>query len=542
MNNYLLRISAFAALLAFLSSFLYGCGDASKSDEYGNYRPNNTNYEYEFAEGNAYDNQDEKTQDSPEAPSPNEEYSKIEEIGFLSPQSNPLSTFSADVDTASYANVRRLIEDSSAIPEGAVRVEEFINYFDYDYPDPENGELFSRYVEIADCPWNSSNKLMLVSIKAEEIETEELPPSNIVFLIDSSGSMNGYDKLPLVQTAFSMLAENLSADDRISIVTYASSSETLLRGESGKNKDTILQALYSISASGSTNGEGGIRTAYDIAEQYFIKGGNNRVIIATDGDMNVGASSEDDLVKLIESKRDSGIYLSVLGFGTGNIKDNKMEAIADHGNGNYSYIDSVDEAKRVLVNEMSGNLYTVAKDVKIQVEFNPSTVESYRLIGYDNRIMDAHDFIDDSKDAGEVGSGHTVTALYELSLKGVSASFDGIQLEFGDQHTTEPEPSEAPTRSELCKVSVAYKDIDSESDKSTYISDLYGMEKYSDTPSDSIRLAGAAAEFAMLLKDSEYKGNSSYDQLIAAIGSLNTDDEKISELYELSKTASTLYR
>ncbi|MDD6279193.1 MAG: VWA domain-containing protein [Oscillospiraceae bacterium] len=547
MNTKLLKISAVTASAALLASVFTGCAAEDSQKENNNYVPYDSNYNYEFIpEQNQNSDEtnsaaDKISENSPAEVNPNEEYSPVTEQGFKNPYEFPLSTFSADVDTASYANVRRIIEDAQAIPDGAVRVEEFINYFDYDYPAPTDGELFGRCVEIADCPWNSANKLMLVGIKAKEIMTQETPPSNLVFLIDASGSMAGYNKLPLVQGAFSMLAEELSENDRISIVTYANNSEIVLAGESGKNKDKILEALYSIKTGGNTNGEAGIRSAYELAEKCFINGGNNRVIIATDGDLNVGASTENELVSIIETKRESGIYLSVLGFGTDNIKDNKLEALADNGNGNYSYIDSVAEAERALVSEMKGNLYTVANDVKIQVEFNPSTVESYRLLGYDNRIMEAHDFTDSSKDAGEVGSGHTVTALYEISLKS-SSSFDGIPLEFASEHTNNSSDVNTSARTELCKISVAYKDPASESAQQQCTSCLYGQECFTESPSDNFRLAGAAAEFAMLLKNSEYKMDSSYGQVMETINSINSENEKISELRDLVSTASALYK
>lgn len=549
MKKNTIKASALAVSICMLCSALTSCGSAEspaseepKKDDYS-YSNSTPEYEddalYEAAPagdeyyGGYYE-------EYPVMPSPDEEYDAPAEGGFKDPKAEPLSTFSADVDTASYTNVRRLIEDGSYIPEDAVRAEEFINYFDYDYPDPEEGK-FSQYVEIGDCPWDASHKLIMVGLQGKRMEKAETPPSNLVFLIDSSGSMDSYDKLPLVQNAFSMLAENLTEKDRISIVTYAGSSSTLIKGASGKDKDDILEALYSIDAAGSTNGEGGINTAYELAEKYFIEGGNNRVILATDGDLNVGASSTDELTELIESKRDKGIYLSVLGFGTGNYKDARMEALADNGNGNYSYIDSVDEAHRVLVEEMSGTLYTIAKDVKIQVEFNPSQVSSYRLIGYDNRLMEAEDFYDETKDAGEVGAGHSVTALYEVELVSDEGTYHGIDLEFADQHA---QPLENKTekdneRTELCKLSLTYKDTDTNED--IYDSQLFGMEKYSKDPSDRLKLAGAAAEFAMILKDSEYKGSSDYSYVRKTAEALSGSSEKAAELAELAETASSLF-
>lgn len=544
MNKKYLRTTALSLACALTAVSFCSCAENSEYSSSYN-AAHYSSSQYENADSEAEESADEwyyEESSSASAPSPNEEYQEFIESGFKDPNTEPLSTFSADVDTASYSNVRRLIEDAQYVPEDAVRIEEFINYFDYDYPDPQNGDVFGKYVEIADCPWNSRTKLMMVGIQGMRIEQEETPPSNLVFLIDSSGSMSSYDKLPLVQTAFSMLAENLTENDRISIVTYANSSSTIIAGADGTYKDDILEALYSINAGGGTNGEGGIETAYELAEEYFIEGGNNRIIIATDGDLNIGASTGDELVELIETKRDKGIYLSVLGFGTGNIKDNRLEALADNGNGNYSYIDSVDEAQRVLVTEMSGTLYTVAKDVKIQVEFNPSQISSYRLIGYDNRLMDAHDFIDNTKDAGEVGSGHSVTALYEIELADTSAMYDGIELEFASEHKTDSAAQQETNggRTELCKLSVAYKDVDT--NKDVYLSDLFGMEKYSDSPSDAFRLAGAVAEFGMLLRNSEYKENSRYEHVAEVVGELAPNGSKeVKELYDLVTTASSLY-
>ena len=542
MNNSSKRYTAMAASCALIMSTFCSCGDNSTSSS-GNYKKDehrNNNSIVSEASQTADEEYAPEFTDSPRPsyPSGNEEYKEYIESGFKDPSAEPLSTFSADVDTASYSNIRRLIEDGSFVPEDAVRAEEFINYFDYDYPNPEEGRVFGDYVELADCPWNPANKLMMIGIQGRRLPENDAPPSNLVFLIDSSGAMASYDKLPLVQTAFSMLAEKLTENDRISIVTYAGSTDTRIAGASGNDKDDILSALYSITASGGTNGEGGIEKAYALAEKYFIDGGNNRVILATDGDLNIGASSEDELVKLIKAKRDKGIYLSVLGFGTGNYKDNKMEAIADNGNGNYSYIDSVDEAHRVLVQEMEGTLYTIAKDVKIQVEFNPSQIKSYRLIGYDNRLMNAEDFYDTTKDAGEVGAGHSVTALYEVELAGTGDTYRGVQLEFSSEHTAKP--AENNGRSELCKLSVTYKPVNGNTCKDIYESQLFGMEKYNSEPSESIRLASAAAEFAMLLRNSEFKGSSSYEHVVKTAGSIPTTD-KTDELIQLAKQADRLY-
>ena len=546
MSNNLSRILAMGSACAVIMSCLCSCAaekgdykEGSPRTDYSNDTHSNNNSIVkppETAENEAGDYSKSWDEPTPEFPSSNEDYKKYVEAGFKDPYKEPLSTFSVDVDTASYSNVRRLLEDGMFVPEDAVRAEEFINYFDYDYPDPEQGRVFGDYVELADCPWNPANKLMMIGIQGKRMESKEAPPSNLVFLIDSSGSMASRDKLPLVQTAFSMLAEKLTVNDRISIVTYAGSTDTRIAGASGKDKDDILDALYSITAAGGTNGEGGIEKAYKLAEKYFIKGGNNRVILATDGDLNIGASSEEELVELIKTKRDKGIYLSVLGFGTGNYKDDRLEAVADNGNGNYSYIDSVEEAERVLVKEMSGTLYTIANDVKVQVEFNPSQVKSYRLIGYDNRLMNAEDFYDDTKDAGEVGAGHSVTALYEVELANAGETYRGVSLEFASEH--KEQPVEDNGRTELCKLSVTYKPVGESGD--VYESQLFGMEKYNKEPSQSLKLASAAAEFAMLLRNSEFKGKSDYEYVINVADSI--DNEKAKELSELACAAESIYR
>ena len=543
MSKKLSKILALGSACAVVMSCMCSCAaqdSYNDSSQKGDYRKdehsNNNQIDPTYSYEPEYDTaEDVYGIDTPDYPSSNEDYKQYIEAGFKDPNAEPLSTFSVDVDTASYSNVRRLLEDGNFVPEDAVRAEEFINYFDYDYPDPEEGRVFGDYVELADCPWNPANKLMMIGIQGKRLESKEVPPSNLVFLIDSSGSMSSRDKLPLVQTAFSMLAENLTANDRISIVTYAGSTDTRISGANGKEKDDILDALYSITAGGSTNGEGGINEAYKLAEKYFIEGGNNRVILATDGDLNVGASTEDELVKLIKTKRDKGIYLSVLGFCTCNYKDDRLEAVADNGNGNYSYIDSVDEAERVLVKEMSGTLYTIANDVKVQVEFNPSQIKSYRLIGYDNRLMNAEDFYDETKDAGEVGAGHSVTALYEVELTNSGESYRGVSLEFASEHKTEPVDDNG--RSELCKLSVTYKPVGESGD--IYESQLFGMEKYNKEPSKNLKLASAVAEFAMLLRNSEYKGESNYEYIMNIAQSI--ENEKTEELYELAEIANAIY-
>ncbi|MBQ3161907.1 MAG: VWA domain-containing protein [Oscillospiraceae bacterium] len=453
-----------------------------------------------------------------------EEYNEIIESGYKSVAANPLSTFSVDVDTASYANVRRMIEYGEYINPDAVRIEEFINYFDYDYSEPTTNDPFSVNVEMSDCPWNRETKLMLVGLKAEDIKKSEREPLNLVFLIDVSGSMFSEDKLPLVQKAFTMLTETLTEDDRISIVTYAGDEKVVLKGTSGEDKDKIIDAINSLEAGGSTYGEAGINRAYDLAEKYFIDGGNNRVILATDGDLNVGLSSEEELTELIEEKRESGVFLSVLGFGTGNVKDDRMEALADHGNGNYSYIDSEMEAKKVLVEEMAGTLYTVAKDVKIQVEFNPVNVSGYRLIGYENRALADKDFHDDTKDAGEIGAGHTVTALYEIVLNENGTSIPEAELKYQQNTTT-------GNKNELLTVSLRYKQPDE--DESKLLAVPVTDEVYTKKMPENLTFAAAVAEFGMVLRNSEFRGTASCEQILELLEDYDyrSDDYKTEFVY-----------
>ncbi|MBQ8175658.1 MAG: VWA domain-containing protein [Oscillospiraceae bacterium] len=453
-----------------------------------------------------------------------EEYNEIIENGYKSVAANPLSTFSVDVDTASYANVRRMIEYGDYINPDAVRIEEFINYFDYDYSEPTTNDPFSVNVEMSDCPWNEETKLMLVGLKAEDIKKSEREPLNLVFLIDVSGSMFSEDKLPLVQKAFTMLTETLTEDDRISIVTYAGDEKVVLKGTSGEDKDKIIDAINSLEAGGSTYGEAGINRAYDLAEKYFIDGGNNRVILATDGDLNVGLSSEEELTELIEEKRESGVFLSVLGFGTGNVKDDRMEALADHGNGNYSYIDSEMEAKKVLVEEMAGTLYTVAKDVKIQVEFNPVNVSGYRLIGYENRALADKDFHDDTKDAGEIGAGHTVTALYEIVLNESGTSIPEAELKYQQNTST-------GNKNELLTVSLRYKEPDE--DESKLLAVPVTDEVYTKKMPENLTFAAAVAEFGMVLRNSEFKGSASCEQILELLEDYDyrSDDYKTEFVY-----------
>ena len=439
-----------------------------------------------------------------------EEYRYLAENGFHAVSTAPLSTFAADVDTASYANLRRLLLSGQEVPADAVRIEELINYFHYDYPTPEDGAPFSVSAEIAPCPWNGDTLLLRLGLQAPQPDWEAMPRSNLVFLIDVSGSMESYDKLPLVKQAFLLLTEHLRPDDVISIVTYASSDQVVLDGCTGDEAETIQAAIEDLAAGGSTAGSRGITTAYALAEEHFIPGGNNRVILATDGDLNVGVTSEGELVRLIEEKKESGVFLSVMGFGTGNLKDNKMEALADHGDGNYSYIDSALEAKRVLVEEMGGTLFTVAKDVKLQVEFNPVVLKGYRLIGYENRLLDAEDFADDAKDGGEIGAGHRVTALYELVPADSPMEVPGADLKYQTAADTGSD--------EWLTVSIRYKAPDGAD--SSLLEYPVGQEAQVAAASKDTAFAACVAQFGMLLRDSAYAGSATYAGVAEQLESL----------------------
>ena len=448
-----------------------------------------------------------------------EEYNETDEMGFTAVALNPLSTFSADVDTASYSNLRRMIEDGyrlNDIPVGSVRIEELLNYFDYDYAKPKKGEPFGVTTQIADCPWNDNTKIAMIGLKTKDIDFSEAKPSNLVFLIDVSGSMYDDDKLPLLQRSFSLLTENLTSKDTVSIVVYASEDRVVLEGANGSEHKLITDTVNSLEASGSTYGSSGIITAYSIAEKYFIKGGNNRVILATDGDLNVGLTTQEELEALITEKKESGVYLSVLGFGTGNIKDNKMETLADKGNGNYAYIDSITEAKKVLVEEMGATLVTVAEDVKFQVEFNPNVVAGYRLIGYENRQLAEQDFADDTKDAGEIGAGHTVTVLYEIVTTDTATTYSGTELKY---KKGEKLPDE-----EWFTVNIRYKDPGSSTSKlQSYPVD---KKKYVENPSSDMQFAMAVAEFGLVVTDSEYKGNATMRSVIDRLKTIDTKSDE----------------
>ncbi len=460
-----------------------------------------------------------------------EEYSVIGESVFKDVSISPLSTFSADVDTASYSNIRRMIKDGRRnFPEGAVRAEEMINYFDYNYQGPQSDrEPFGVNSEISTCPWNEEHKLIQIGLQTEEIDYSETPDANLVFLIDVSGSMDHENKLPLLKDSFYILLDNLSDKDTISVVTYAGYETVVLEGVKASEKDEIKNAISRLSANGGTNGEGGIKKAYEIAEKNFIKGGNNRIIIASDGDFNVGISSQSELKTLIEKKAKKGVFLSVLGFGDGNYSDARMETLADYGNGNYSYIDSIREANKVFGKELTSNMLTVAKDVKFQVEFNPAYVSEYRLIGYENRELNDEDFDDDTKDAGEVGAGHSVTVLYEIVPAQVART-DGVKLKYQESNLTK----EALESDDWLTLSIRYKEPDAIFSKKLEYG--VGNSNYNENPSDSFLLAASVAEFAMILKDSEYIADGNMQQVVDNLGRIALDDEFKREFATLADT------
>ena len=435
-----------------------------------------------------------------------EDYSPIEENRFLKATKNPLSTFSIDVDAASYSNMRRFINAEQQPPKDAIRIEEMVNYFTYDYPQPEGDHPFSIINEISECPWATNHKLVHIGLQGRTIPTDHLPASNLVFLIDVSGSMNSPNKLPLLRSSFKLLTEQLREQDRVAIVVYAGAAGLVLPSTSGYDKQTIVEALNQLSAGGSTAGGAGIKLAYKVARQNFIKGGNNRVILATDGDFNIGASSDAAMVELIEKERKSGVFLTVLGFGMGNYKDNKMQQLADKGNGNHAYIDSEREAKKIFINEFGGTLFTIAKDVKIQVEFNPTLVQGYRLIGYENRMLAAEDFKDDTKDAGELGSGHTVTALYEIIPTGVKtellAEVDNLKYQQA------PTPKN-PYANEIMTVKLRYKQPEG-STSTEIVQAVQDRNIALEESSDNFRWSAAVAQFGMVLRDSDFKGTGSF--------------------------------
>lgn len=441
-----------------------------------------------------------------------EAYDHVVDNSFLAAARNPLSTFSIDVDTASYSNVRRFLTSGQLPPPGAVRIEELVNYFTYDDPAPQGDMPFSISIEVPECPWNAEHRLARIGLKGREIARENQPASNLVFLIDVSGSMNAPNKLPLVQAGLKMLVDQLGDQDRVAIVVYAGSSGLVLPSTGVDQKQTILSAIEHLHAGGSTNGGAGIQLAYQTATENFIKGGTNRVILCTDGDFNVGVTSQDELVRLIEEKARSKIFLTVLGFGMGNYQDSRLEKLADKGNGIYGYIDTLAEARKLLVEQMQGTLITIAKDVKLQIEFNPARVASYRLVGYENRLLKSEDFNNDAKDAGDIGAGHSVTALYELILVGESRGEEIVQASAVDplKYQKPATATEAAAlNDELFTIALRYKLPDADvSRRIEFVAHDRGL-KVSQASRD-FTWSAAVASFGMLLRDSPYKGNATY--------------------------------
>ncbi|MBT3266368.1 VWA domain-containing protein [Candidatus Poribacteria bacterium] len=473
-----------------------------------------------------------------------ESYEAFADNGFRSPIDAPLSTFAIDVDTASYSNIRRFITDGRNPRVDAVRVEEMVNYFRYEYPDPEGDEPFAVYTEIGDAPWRPEHRLVHIGLQGRRVDNADRPASNLVFLLDVSGSMRSNDKLPLLKRAFRMLVGELDARDRVAIVVYAGHAGVALPPTSGAEKQEILRVVAGLGAGGSTAGAQGIRAAYDLAHRSFIRGGINRVILATDGDFNVGISDDGSLVRMIEKKRESGVFLTVLGFGKGNLQDAKMHKLADKGNGSYHYIDSIYEAKKVLIDEMGATLQTIAKDVKIQVEFNPAHVAAYRLVGYETRLLAAEDFADDKKDAGELGAGHTVTALYEVIPHGVdSRALGGRQIPLKYQQRDLSEAADGS--GEMLTVKLRYKQPDG--DTSRLITRVVSSDADGGDCTDGFRFSAAVAMFAMILRHSPAVGDATVsDARELARGSLGDDAEgyrrgfvSMVELYE-SQLATSL--
>ena len=450
-----------------------------------------------------------------------EEYGRIQENGFKSVADTPLSTFSIDVDPASYSNMRRFINRGELPPADAIRTEELVNYFSYDYPKPTGDDPVKITVEAGTCTWNTTHRLVRIGLKAKEIPTEQLPASNLVFLVDVSGSMWGANRLDLVKSSLKLLVNNLRNKDKVAIVTYAGSAGVKLEATSGGDKQKIREAIDELTASGSTAGGAGIHLAYQIAKKNFISDGNNRIILCSDGDFNVGVSSAEGLEQLIEKERKSGVHLTVLGYGMGNYKDKKIQVLAEKGNGNHAYIDNLQEANRVLVGEFGATLHTVAKDVKLQVEFNPSQVQAYRLIGYESRLLKDEDFNNDAKDAGDMGAGHTVTAFYEVIPAGVKNEYvgkvDDLKYQKKEKMTLKPTGSD-----ELLTVKLRYKAPDKDVSRKM---ELPFVDNKGDSVSSDFRFASAVAMFGQLLRDSDFKGTTDYDKVIKlAKQGLNNDE------------------
>ena len=449
-----------------------------------------------------------------------EEYGQIQENGFKNVSDAALSTFSIDVDAASYSNMRRFINKGELPPADAVRTEELVNYFSYDYPKPAGSDPVKITMESGECPWNSDHRLVRIGLKAKEIPTDNLPASNLVFLIDVSGSMWGANRLELVKSSLKLLVNNLRDKDKVAIVTYAGSAGVKLEATPGSDKQKIREAIDELTAGGSTAGGAGILLAYKIAKKNFIPNGNNRIILCSDGDFNVGVSSAEGLEQLIEKERKNGVFLTVLGYGMGNYKDKKMQVLAEKGNGNYAYIDNLQEANRVLVGEFGATLHTVAKDVKLQVEFNPLQVQAYRLIGYESRLLKDEDFNNDAKDAGDMGAGHTVTAFYEVIPTGVKNDYVGKVDDL--KYQKKEKVSVKPTGSnELLTVKLRYKAPDKDVSKKM---ELPFVDNKGNNVSSDFHFASAVAMFGQLLRESDFKGNASYDKVIdLAKQGLNND-------------------
>ncbi len=463
-----------------------------------------------------------------------ESYDPIVENEFLDVLNNPLSTFSIDVDRASYSNTRRFLNSGHMPPPGAVRIEELINYFSYDYPEPGGEHPFSVNLEMTPCPWNSENQLLLVGLQGKTIRKKDVKQSNLVFLIDVSGSMDWENKLPMVKESMKILVNNLGKDDIVSIAVYAGAAGMVLEPTSGRHKEKILDAIDRLQAGGSTAGGAGIKLAYKLANENFLPEGNNRVILATDGDFNVGVSNNSELVKLIEEKREDGVFLSVLGFGMGNYKDAKMEKLSNAGNGNYAYIDNLAEAKKVFGKEFFGTLFTIAKDVKIQIEFNPQHISSYRLIGYENRLLRDEDFNDDTKDAGEIGAGHSVTALYEISTKDAKEENPAVDPLKYQELVLRESP-------EYLSIKLRYKEPDGK--KSKLIEEVFTEDELMSMDAGrNLKFAACVAEFGMLIRDSRFKGDASYRDLLKRIKASieKEDDECRKEFYSLVRKAKSL--
>ncbi len=462
------------------------------------------------AAASPYDYEDETTN--------TERYAQINENPFLEASKAPLSTFSIDVDTAAYSNVRRFIKDGQLPPKDAVRIEEMVNYFDYSYPQPLGDVPFSVSTETASCPWNGKHRLAMIGLQGKKVALDNTPPSNLVFLIDVSGSMNEPNKLPLVKQGLKMLVNQIKPNDRVALAVYAGSSGLVLPSTAGNQKQNILNAIDRLEAGGSTNGGAGIQLAYQAAAENFIQNGNNRVILATDGDFNVGLTNDNELVSLIEAKRKSGIFLSVLGFGSGNLNDSMMEKLADKGNGNYAYIDTQEEARKALGEQVAGTLYTIAKDVKIQVEFNPAKVAGYRLLGYENRVLANRDFDDDRKDAGEIGAGHTVTAIYEIVPAGEKVENEGIELKY-----SKVQPTDTRFNSELLTVKLRYKEPNEDKSKLLTVGMMDNAQDIAGA-SENLKFAASVVEFGLLLRDSRYKGNANIGSVVNLANTARSND------------------